>query len=198
MHCRLQQVEFCDNYAINYVFWRMSMCDFHPVTLLLCVSYYGLCPWCMGCRVIWLFGTSTVPNTYFLGVHKFIPIDVLTGDSGWLACFSRHKLALLRLWNRLVTLPDTRLTNNIFLWDLSFKEKAGSWSNVLNKLLSETEIEYNFENLLPYSLDQMYFILKSIERDALNSRRYSKPKLRYYSMYESDFEQDEYLDLSIP
>ena len=80
--------------------------------------------------------------------------------------FSRHKLALLRLWNRLVTLPDTRLTNNIFLWDLSFKDKAGSWSNVLNKLLSETEIEYNFENLLPYNLHQMYYILKSIERDA--------------------------------
>ena len=135
---------------------------------------------------------------YFLGVHKFTPIDVLTGDSGWLSCFSRHKLALLRLWNRLVTLPDTRLTNKIFLWDLSFKDKAGSWSNALNKLLSETEIEYNFENLLPYNLDQMYYILKSIERDAWNSRRYSKPKLRYYNMYKSDFEQEEYLDLSIP
>ena len=31
---------------------------------------------------------------YFLGVHKFTPIYVLTGDSGWLSCFSRHKLAL--------------------------------------------------------------------------------------------------------
>ena len=36
----------------------------------------------------------------------------------------------------------------------------------------------------------MYYILKSIERDAWNSRRYSKPKLRYYNMYKSDFEQE--------
>ena len=46
-------------------------------------------------------------------------------------------------------------------------------------------------------MDQMYHILKSIEREAWNSRRYSKPKFRYYNMYTSDFEQEEYLDLSI-
>ena len=41
-------------------------------------------------------------------------------------------------------------------------------------------------------------LLKSIGRDAWNNRRHAKPKLRYYDMYKSDFEQEEYLDLSTP
>ena len=57
---------------------------------------------------------------YFLGVHRFAPHSMLLGDIGWVPCFVRHKLAMLRLWNRLVTLPATRLTFKIFLYDFEF------------------------------------------------------------------------------
>ena len=135
---------------------------------------------------------------YFLGAHRFAPIDVLVGDSGWLSCQSRHKLAMLRLWNRLVAVPESRLTNYIFNWDLSYKNRPGSWSDVICKLFSDNELDFYFENAQICELGSVYVILKANECESWNNRRYTKPKLRYYNMYKSDLEQECYLNLNIP
>ena len=135
---------------------------------------------------------------YFLGVHRFAPIDVLVGDSGWLSCQSRHKLAMLRLWNRLVALPESRLTNHIFHWDLTYKNRPGSWSDVICKLFSDNGLDFYFENVQICELESVYVILKANECESWNNRRYTKPKLRYYNMYKSDLEQECYLNLNIP
>ena len=50
----------------------------------------------------------------YLGVHKFAPILALLGDIGWLPSFIRRKLSLLRYWNRLVKMDNTRLTKTVF------------------------------------------------------------------------------------
>ena len=60
------------------------------------------------CAAIW--GTKNLPKIeqvsykaarYFLGVHRYAPIEALLGDMGWLSAKSRHKLLILKFWNRL-------------------------------------------------------------------------------------------------
>ena len=50
---------------------------------------------------------------YFLGVHRFTPILALVGDSGWLPSQYRRWLTILRLWNRLILMDDSRLTKRL-------------------------------------------------------------------------------------
>ena len=56
---------------------------------------------------------------FFTGVHKFAPTVGYIGDMGWISNRGRWKLNTLRLWNRLVTLDDSRLTKKIFKWDIN-------------------------------------------------------------------------------
>ena len=50
----------------------------------------------------------------FLGVHKFAANNVLHGDMGWLPTKIRHKISMLRYWNRLIKMDNDRLTRIIF------------------------------------------------------------------------------------
>ena len=83
---------------------------------------------------------------------------------------------MLRLWNRLVALPESRLTNYIFHWDLSYKNRPGSWSDAICKLFSDNELDFYFENVQICELGSVYVILKANECESLNDRRYTKPK----------------------
>ena len=53
----------------------------------------------------------------FLGVHHFSPKLALEGDMGGMLCRNRRFICILRLWNRLLNLPDDRLTKQIFIND---------------------------------------------------------------------------------
>ena len=135
---------------------------------------------------------------YFLGVHKFVPIDMLYGDSGWISCSGRHRLAMLRLWNRLISIPSDRLTSKVFLWDLSFSIYNGTWSNSLRAIFSELNLPHYFGDILPVDLDSAHALVHEGETRGWNLRRYSKPKLRYYNMIKSGPDAEEYLFYRIP
>jgi hypothetical protein len=134
---------------------------------------------------------------YFLGVHRFTPIDVLLGESGWLSVFTRHKLASIRLWNRLVNLPATRLTNIIFLWDIEHFSKPNTWPSHIKSIFEEISHENIFQNLVSCDLELAYEALRSNEIISWEHRRSTKPKLRYYNMYKAGYDQEEYLNLNI-
>ncbi len=50
----------------------------------------------------------------FLGVHKFCPIVAMYKDLNWVTNECKRKLNVLRYWNRLVKMSDTRITKKIF------------------------------------------------------------------------------------
>ena len=50
----------------------------------------------------------------FLGVNKYAPIAGIEGDMGWITPDVRHKLAILRYWNKIVDMTDTRIPKIIF------------------------------------------------------------------------------------
>ena len=50
----------------------------------------------------------------FMGVHRFAPIIAVIGDCGWLPGLYRHQIEVLRYWNRIISMKNSRLTKMIF------------------------------------------------------------------------------------
>ena len=57
---------------------------------------------------------------YFIGVHRFASILAITGDMEWIVSSDRHCVNILRLWNRLVNMQESRLTRKVFEYDYCF------------------------------------------------------------------------------
>ena len=58
-------------------------------------------------------------------MHRYSPNAVLHGDTGWLTDKYRRYLAILRFWNRLIGMPNDRVTKKIFNWD--FENDRNGW-----------------------------------------------------------------------
>jgi hypothetical protein len=61
---------------------------------------------------------QTVQNRamrFYLGTHKLTPTLGMFGDLGWYPLEIYRKIEGIRLWNRLVGMPDNRLTKKVFL-----------------------------------------------------------------------------------
>ena len=115
--------------AVRSKFKNIKSCGYNTFNTLfnsgvLSISDYSSAIW----------GTKKFPKTeqvsykaarYFMGVHRFAPVNALLGDMGWLTAHSRHKIKILKYWIRLCNLPDTRLTKRLFNWDCQFTNTQG-------------------------------------------------------------------------
>ena len=81
----------------------------------------------------------------FLGVHKHAPNLTVAGDMGWTTGRVRCHIEMIRLWNRLIKMPETRLTHKIFLWDKSILRK--NWSQNIKHLFTTLQQPDAFDNL---------------------------------------------------
>ncbi len=54
---------------------------------------------------------------YYMGAHQKAPIFAIPWDIGWTRTKVRHKVAMLRLWNKLSQMSKDCLTKIIFNWD---------------------------------------------------------------------------------
>ena len=96
-----------------------------------------------------------------MGVHKFAPIPAIEGDVGWLPTYYRHKLEIIRLWNRLILMDNSRLAKKIFLCNYS-NPKANDWP---------TQVRCIFE-----SMGELW-----------HASVMSKPKLRIYREFKTNY-----------
>lgn len=185
-------------YKLRYI----KECRFSTYTNLYASFVCPILDYCSGVWGIKTFDSMEKVHMqalrYFMGVPKHAAHDVLLGDSGWLSCNSRHKLAVIRLWNRLIGIPSYRLTNKVFLWDLTFAHKKGSWANSVLSIFHDIGIQRSFDSLITCDMQDCYERLKSAQVNKWDTSRYGKPKLRYYNMCKSVFETEEYLLLGIP
>ncbi len=51
---------------------------------------------------------------YYLRVHQRVQILAIEGDMGWIRTTVRQWVAMLRLWNTLIQMPDNCLTKKVF------------------------------------------------------------------------------------
>ena len=81
----------------------------------------------------------------YLGVHKFAPTLALQGDMGWMSTENRQCLSVLRFWNRLLKLPDNRLTKQIFIDDFYLAQSGHeNWCSNVFKTLEKLNLEHLF------------------------------------------------------
>ena len=77
---------------------------------------------------------------FFLNVNMNVPIAALQGEMGWVPMRVHIRLAVLRLWHRLCTLPDGRLTGDIFRWSCNLADSGvHNWAADARDLLKETQ-----------------------------------------------------------
>ena len=77
---------------------------------------------------------------FFLNVNMNVPIAALQGEMGWVPMRVHIRLAVLRLWHRLCTLPDGRLTGDIFRWSCNLADRGvHNWAADARDLLKETQ-----------------------------------------------------------
>ena len=82
-------------------------------------------------RIWWGFKqfnkTDTLQNRairYFLRVHKFTPILAINRETGWTLSIYRRLVIMIRLWNRLISMDDNRLTKCVFNFDFTATGKT--------------------------------------------------------------------------
>ena len=75
---------------------------------------------------IWGFKDYNIIDTvqngairYFLGVHRFPPKLAINGDIGWLPAKERRWCNILRYWNRLIQMDNSRLCKNIYFYGIT-------------------------------------------------------------------------------
>ena len=130
----------------------------------------------------------------FLGVHKMAPKLAVCGDMGWEPCEVRHKGDMVRLWNRLINMPDNRLTKHIFLWDCS---NNCSWARELEKIFGMSGFQYIYRNKLLCSVSQIKTILFENYKQKWSEDVLCKPKLRTYSLIKHIYHPEHYVTLNL-
>ena len=154
-----------------------------------------------------VWGTKSFPKSeqvqykaarYFLGVHRFAPIEALLGDMGWTTAKTRHKVLILKWWNKLCCLPRDRLVRKLFDWDCSFfSNKKGTWSYCAKHVLSDIGCDDNFQNIVPCDMEYATVILAEMDTMDWDIKRYKSEKLRYYNLYKYDNTPAEYVMVNI-
>ncbi len=128
---------------------------------------------------------------FFLGVNKFTPIKALYGDIGWLMPKYHRCLSMVRLWNRLVSLNDSRLTRAVFLQHVAINME--NWSSEIQNIIIEFGLEHSFNTLSRVDLnlfkDKLYKRNVKTWKDTLMF----KEKLRTHVQFKTEFSTENYI-----
>ena len=187
--------------AIRSKFKDLKQCGYNTFNTLFSTGVLSICDYS---AAIW--GTKYLPKIeqvsykaarYFLGVHRFAPVEALLGDMGWVSAKNRHKLLILKFWNRLCTIPEARLTRKVFDWDRRFSGSNGTWSNAALRVLTDIECSDLFSAASPCDIDSATNLIQNLDINEWDVNRYRSQKLRYYNLYKYDKSPEDYLFLDI-
>ena len=127
---------------------------------------------------------------FYLGVHNRAPIAALQGDIGWILPKYRRFLNMLRLWNRLLTLENTRITIHVFDWEYSL-HCSDSWSGDIKNILHLIGLNNHYVN----RLNNASSLLMHHMEDEWRVNVSLKPKLRSYTIFKNTFGTEEYVTI---
>ena len=77
----------------------------------------------------------------FLVVHRFAPKLAINGDVGWLPTKEHRWLNILRYWNRLVNMDESRICKKVFLWDYNI---YNNWSSEVKDIMTKIGLTRKF------------------------------------------------------
>ena len=159
------------------------------------------------CAGVWGFKSYPKCNTIhnrairaYLGVHSKSSNLASRGDVGWTDPDVRRKLEMIRMWDRLVNMDDSRLTKRVFLWDYN---QPHGWCSDMKKIFSSIGLNNLYEtisingfstrSLLSYAENK----LKTDQFDKWNSDIINQPKLRTYVQIKNEYKCENYVSMNL-
>ena len=85
-----------------------------------------------------------------MGVHRFAPKLAINSDVGWLPAKERRWSNMLRFWNRLINMDNSRLCKKVFLWDYNIF--TNNWSAEIKDIMNKLGFIRQFEHLECYDV----------------------------------------------
>jgi len=133
---------------------------------------------------------------YFLGVHKFAPAAALHGDMGWISLKYRRYQVMLKFWNRLVKMDNSRLTKRVFLW--CYRYPVNNWCGEIRNLAVALDMINVYDSVSLFNLDEVKIKYRSMMSNEWITEIQSKPKLRTYRHFKDNFEVEPYVKYHVP
>ena len=131
-----------------------------------------------------------------LGVHRFAPINGLIGDKGWLPLNHMRQIELIRYWNRLINMDNDKLTKKIFTFDYNSK-KPKTWCSSIEQVFKYLNMHDTFENVILCPLPKVENNIKDIFHKEWKAQIDKKPKLRFYPIFKTIPEQENYVIMNL-
>jgi hypothetical protein len=132
---------------------------------------------------------------FFLGVHRFTPTLALIGDTGWLPSMYRRWLIMIRYWNRLLSLDNSRLTKQAFELDYSICDK--NWCSEIKSILLKLNFNTQYENKTIVNYIEAKEKIISYYSSIWYQDVQMVPKLRTYRTFKTNFKCEEYMSLNL-
>ncbi len=127
---------------------------------------------------------------YYLEVHQKALILAIEGDMGWIRTQVRQWVALLRLWNKLIQMPDDCLTKKVFTKDYDL---CHNWSSEVKEIFCYINMEQVYTTKPVCNLDFMKTECKKIDESQWLASLPLKPKLKTYILYKKSFITEYYV-----
>ena len=131
----------------------------------------------------------------FLGVYKYAPTAGVEGDLGWVRPLIRRKIEILRFWNRIVSLDESRLPcqiyNEMFL-------KGHPWISNVKEIFDSINATDTFENNVPivnfkqFSIFVNNMLMNIYIADIWSETIRSKPKVDLYRQHKLYMKEENY------
>ena len=130
----------------------------------------------------------------FLGVPKTAPIAGIRSEINWLEPRSRTQLKMIRMYHRLVSMPNNLLTKKVFLWDLNLSESSNfsTWTKEVKEVLLRNNSMDLFTNNIfdvKTAITEIRACLVKKDQNKLENQCKKLPKLRTYNLI-SEFAAD--------
>ena len=115
----------------------------------------------------------------------------------WISLKYTRYIAMLRLWNRLIKMNNTRLTKRTFLWchDNPGNTYCEDIMNIISNTLSLSPI-YLANGI--FNIDNIKQSCKELMKIEWQHEIQSKPKLRTYKLMKYNFEVESYVAYHVP
>ena len=127
----------------------------------------------------------------FLGVHRFAPNLAINGDMGWASTNAKRKLCIIRLWNRLICMEDSRLPKIIFNWEHG--TNSFGWSHDLKRLFSSLNRTDDYVQKRFIYTNDIKLELYEKEVQKWNEDVINKDKLHTYVRFKHEYGKESYV-----
>ena len=159
------------------------------------------------CAGVWGFKSYPKCNTVhnrairaYLGVHSKSSNLAIRGDVRWTDPDVRRKLEMIRMWDRLINMDDSRLTKRVILWDYN---QPHGWCSDMKKIFSSIGLNNLYETISINGFSTISLLsfaenkLKTDQFDKWNSDIINQPKLQTYIQIKDEYKCENYVSMNL-